>query len=520
MVSRPCPRPDAPLRWRALGSLALVLLLTSVAYTQFLQTGFGATDSLPLVASSRMRSVADALQQFRQPVMAGTRFVQGEVVYRPLPSVSLGVDELIWGLNAFGFHLTNVVLHVVLVGGVWTLLVTLGLRPLSASVGAAVFGLHPLVVATVPVIARRDSILPVLTTVAAAVFLVAADRVSGRARSLGLLAVSVVCATAALLSKESAFVGLVLMCGLWAGARLARGATLRQVIVGSVRLIPFALALAMVFVVRWSVVRGLGGGQESSNLFPPDFEKYSQTIGAFTRDLAWVVAFLASSTREVWPRLAAAVLVSVLACSLALEKRHGVLVAMGTLWVVGFVLFAAVLKINTIAWLAYFSLVGMALVFAAGLDGAFTRLRSGRSTGSGVARLASAGLALGLIVYGLGLLSGSPLVRRYDQWATAGAVTDGLWTALSACVTEHPQATRVVVHDVPSTLDDGRAETNMLGVTLIEQYTVDAMLDLRQPERAIDTGIDGFETLHAGAETLGYTCVAPAPDTVRLNTTY
>jgi hypothetical protein len=423
----------------------------------------------------------------------------------------------LWGLNAYGYHLTNLLLHAAAVACVWYLLVGVGLRWMSATAGAALFGLHPLVVATVPVIARRDSILPVLATAAAAALLMASERTCARGRQRLFLGLSVLSAAAALLSKESAFPGLLLVAGLWAGARFANGVSPAAIARGAPRLLPLVVLMLLVFGMRWFVVRGLGGGSETASLLPPDLEKYSQTIGAFTRDLAWIAAGLASSTREIWPRMAAVVLVGVLACSVALGRRYGVLLVIGTAWVVAFVVFAALLKITTIAWLAYFALVGLALAFAASLEGGLRRLRQ---PGTGLGRLSSIALIVGMSVYGLGTLTASPLVRRYDQWATAGAVTDSLWGALTSCVESQPGATRVVVANLPSTLEDGRVETNLIGVTLVEQYTVDAMLSLRVPQRDFETSIDGYETLRTTADSLHYGCTSPAPDTVRLTTSY
>ncbi|HET6315176.1 MAG TPA: hypothetical protein VFG86_01875, partial [Chloroflexota bacterium] len=69
--------------------------LTLAAYTRYLDTGFAATDSLPLVESSRLTGIDDALRLFAGPVMAGTRFVVVEIVYRPFVSLSFGLDHLV-----------------------------------------------------------------------------------------------------------------------------------------------------------------------------------------------------------------------------------------------------------------------------------------------------------------------------------------------------------------------------------------------------------------------------------------
>ena len=297
------------------------------------------------------------------------------MVYRPFVDLTFGVDYALWGLYAPGFHATNLALHLLAVLGVWFLLTRLGLQNWSAVAGAALFALHPLVVASVPVIARRDSVAPVTAFVLGAALLVNAEQVRGRRQvwrlcgALGLVGI-------ALVSKESAFAALVMLPMLLLSPILARGDDLRVAWRRMVLLVPFLGLAVGVFVVRMVVLRGLGGAADNSDLLVIDWDRYSQTLGAFTRELAWTFAWVAASTREIWPRLAGATLIGLALTIPWLPRRHALLATAGGLWVVGFAVFCIVLKIATIAWLAYFSLVGVALLFAAGLEGAVTRIRA------------------------------------------------------------------------------------------------------------------------------------------------
>jgi hypothetical protein len=505
--------------------------LTLLAYVPFLDTGFAGTDSLPLVVTSRFTSIGEAAQLFARPVMAGTRFEQGEIIYRPFVSFTFGLDHLVWGLNPLGYHITNLGLHLLAAGGVWLLACRLGLRGWSSLAGAGLFALHPLVVASVPVIARRDSVLPVAAFTAGAALLLAADRAQGLRRGLLWLG-SIVLIGVALLSKESAFAALLMLPVLLVCARLARAATTpRAMHTGSALLCEVRAALArpwlplpmfalagIVFVVRLAVLSGrLGGPADNAHLTVVDFDQYSQTLGAFTRLLAWPIAWIASSTRQIWPLLAAAALLF-LALTLPWQpSRQATIALSGTLWVVAFAIFVVVLKIATVAWLAYFALVGVALVFAAGLEGAVVAIRTAQAS---LARLAAVLLLLGLSVYALVSMSASPLVRRYDQWHTAGDVIDRFAQALTQCVASTTRVTHVRLQAVPSTLDDGRVDSNLLGVTLIESYTVDAMLRVTYPGRDIGARIDSFETLRAGPQSLQFSCAALPPDGVDFVTGY
>jgi hypothetical protein len=86
--------------------------------------------------------------------------------YHPLTWLSYGLDYTLWGLDPFGYHLTNVLLHALLAGAVFLLgrrLLQAARREsgltidLAAAVTAVAFALHPLRVEVVAwVTARRD----------------------------------------------------------------------------------------------------------------------------------------------------------------------------------------------------------------------------------------------------------------------------------------------------------------------------------------------------------------------------
>lgn len=500
---------------------AILIGLTLAAYARFLSTGFAATDSLPLIETSRLHSLADVGLQFTRPLMAGTRFALGEVVYRPFVAVTFGVDYALWGLNATGFHATNLGLHVIGVLGVWFLLTRLGLRNWSALAGAALFALHPLVVASVPVIARRDSVVPVSTFVLGAALLLSAEQARG-SRRVWLLLGSLVLVGIALVSKESTFAALAMLPVLFVSSILGRGGDLRGALQRIGLLVPFLVLAIGVFVVRFLVLRGLGGAADDSDLLVVDWNKYSQILGAFTRELAWSFAWVASSTREIWPRLAGVSLLGLALTIPWLPRRHALIAAAGVTWVVAFAVFCIALKIATIAWLAYFSLVGVAMVFGAGMEGAIERIRARRRSGNVfVLRRAVAIVLLGALgVYSATALYASALVRDYDQWQIAGDVTQRFTEALGACVAQAPAATQVRLSALPSSFEDGRVETNLMGVTLIEDWTVDSALRLMFPERDLSVQVTSWNTLRAGADTLRFTCATPAPEAIELTTTY
>src|SRR5262249_52280864 len=141
--------------------LAGVLALTTVAFVRFTTVGFAGTDSLTLVQTSRLLGPSDVVHLATSPVMDRTSFAQGELVYRPFVSFTFALDAALWGATAVGFHLTNLAIHLATIAAVWALLRGFGLSRGASLVGSLLFALHPVAVATVPVIARRDSLVPV-----------------------------------------------------------------------------------------------------------------------------------------------------------------------------------------------------------------------------------------------------------------------------------------------------------------------------------------------------------------------
>jgi 4-amino-4-deoxy-L-arabinose transferase-like glycosyltransferase len=115
--------------------------------------------------------------------------------YRPLGFLSQALDRALWGANAAGFHLTNVLLHAISTMLVFVLGRRLMDRP-AALVGALLFALHPASHEAVYWIAARFDLLATCFTLAALACLWrdgAAAYVAG-----------VACFGLALLSKESA----------------------------------------------------------------------------------------------------------------------------------------------------------------------------------------------------------------------------------------------------------------------------------------------------------------------------
>lgn len=498
-----------------------LLAVTFLAHQRFVWAGFAGSDSLTLIDTRRFARVQDAVLQFTRPVMAGTQFAEREVVYRPFVSLTFGLEYAIWSLDAAGYHLTNLGLHLAATLSVWWLLRLLGLRWWSSVAGAAVLALHPLVVATVPVIARRDSIAPVLAFTVGAGLLLIAQRACGFRRNTAYFG-SLLAITIALLSKESAFAALAMVPVLLTCASVGNGRQLRCAISRSIGPSVALLAIGVVvFAVRFAVLGGLGG-VHNPHLVEVSIEKYVQILGAYTRYLVWAFAWTAPSPAEIWPRVGGEILCGLGITLVWVPRRQALLAAAGTLWVVGFGTFCALLQIGTIAFVAYFALVGLGLVFAASLEGSIARLRWPLRPGTVLAprsRAASVVLLTGLSVAAFSWFWTSALVRDYYQWQLAGTINAQFLQSLETCVRGAPLATHVRLHALPEDLDDGTEDTRLMSVTLLQDYTVQSALRLAFPDRPLTVAAVSSQTLRSAEDTLRFSCT-DAGDGVEFTTMY
>jgi len=143
--------------------LLSIILVAFLTYSDILGYFFTATDSLSLIDSSRIKSIKDVGRILTEPLMNGTEFARDWKYYRPLTTLSFSLDYSVWKLNPFGYHLTNLILHVIVSVLVFFLVrfLTKG-KLFPAWLSSIIFTSHPILVENVPGTARRQDILAAL----------------------------------------------------------------------------------------------------------------------------------------------------------------------------------------------------------------------------------------------------------------------------------------------------------------------------------------------------------------------
>jgi tetratricopeptide (TPR) repeat protein len=164
--SLPEPRPGTRSSWADALAPALIALATFIIFSGALRGGFlDWDDDIYLLANQHYRGLGWENLRWMFTTMLGG-------LYQPLCWLSFAFDHRLWGMDPFGYHLTNVLLHcanAVLFYGVALRLLPPAAAPrpgvgpgrprLAAAVAALLFALHPLRVESVAWITERKDVL-------------------------------------------------------------------------------------------------------------------------------------------------------------------------------------------------------------------------------------------------------------------------------------------------------------------------------------------------------------------------
>lgn len=138
-------KPDRSRNSVSPGKLLLLIALPLTVYLNTLQNGFVYDDHVQVTANRAIRSLSNVGAFFHTDVArAASVRDPGRVRYwRPLFLTSYAIDYRIWGLNPFGYHLTNLALHVAVTLLVVAFAIRTGAGAAEALLAALLFAVHP-----------------------------------------------------------------------------------------------------------------------------------------------------------------------------------------------------------------------------------------------------------------------------------------------------------------------------------------------------------------------------------------
>ncbi|RMD85604.1 MAG: hypothetical protein D6815_01505, partial [Candidatus Dadabacteria bacterium] len=138
-------------------TLAFILALTAAAFANGLSGDFVWDDRFVLVKNLAIRDLANFPSFFTDPHTASGN--PHLVFYRPLRTAIYALAYHAWGLDPFGYHLINLLLHMANVCLVLLVLEQLEVSAGVAAVTAGVFAVHPIVTEAVTNITGLTDVL-------------------------------------------------------------------------------------------------------------------------------------------------------------------------------------------------------------------------------------------------------------------------------------------------------------------------------------------------------------------------
>ena len=461
------PSERVRLPWRSGLALALVGLLF---WHHVLGVGLYAWDTFPLIAAGRVRSWSELFGTFTEELMDG-RFPGGHY-YRPLVHLSFALDHALWGLDAFGYHLTDLAL---LVAGAlavaWLVSELLGAgRERWAFLAGLVYLLHPIHLEVLPQPPRRADSMALVATLFA---LACAARARGWSRLPAALL-----ALAAAASKETGMLAPLLIAGLVFASDAAPTASARLRV--ALRTSWPALLLVGLFAAwRSYVLGGLGGNPRASVTF--DVAALGKSILRYAELVLAPLPpeWLAHGALAFGLGLAAAAVLCVALVSR--EPSATDAPRQRTAWILAFLLawLACLLLLNTIAgrnraWYALQMIAPLALLV--GLAGA-------RSAGaSGAARLLPAAAVLLLFVL---QGWGTSRAQRWSEIDASGRAVAELLERFEHVVATAPNGTWVELEAYPTGATATRHGEATRKPMILGDYSLRSYLELGAQRRAV-----------------------------------
>jgi hypothetical protein len=126
-------------------------LIRAVAVAAIVAALYGGTLGHGLVWDDRLTAAA--------ATAVGPALARTDAFYRPVVMLSFALDHALWGGAAWGFHLTNLVLHAAVSWSVGTLASTLGASAAAAFASALLFAAHPVQTEAVTYVSGRTDVL-------------------------------------------------------------------------------------------------------------------------------------------------------------------------------------------------------------------------------------------------------------------------------------------------------------------------------------------------------------------------
>lgn len=195
----------------------LLFLIALVIYSGSINGEFLLDDKILIAENVYIKSLKYIPLLFSTDVffLSVNNFEKTYNYYRPLQTLSFSLDYRIWGMDTFGYHLTNIILHSLIAFLVFCLLLRLFSDFWLALLSSVIFCAHPIHTESVSFISGRSELLVSLFTLMTMLFYV--KYLDSRKGVMFIIAIFSF--VLAFISKEAGFLAIVPFFILFAGSR-------------------------------------------------------------------------------------------------------------------------------------------------------------------------------------------------------------------------------------------------------------------------------------------------------------
>ncbi len=489
-------------------ALSLVFI-AFMAYKDTLGYSFIGGGTLPLIESGRIQSFNDLIRIFSEPFKSGFE-TKGWFYYRPVSTLSFGIDYAIWGLNPSGYHLTNLILHALA-----SILVFLLIRFLTSGsnitawFGALIFTIHPVIIETLPAPARRHNILEALFLLSS--LLLWMKYFSSALHKKSYLFLSVIFYAAALGSKESGILLPVLIFTYLMILGQQNISFIRRILPALKKTLPFLAVTFIFFAWRTHIIGGMGGDEgKQLNLFTINTitKSLPETVKTYFLQLLYPADFLSSHINQdlIPHKILLSFFIFILIIiwkrntikDFFINSAEGRLVSFSLIWLFLPLVFCSYLSTLLLAHRClYGSVISFSIILSVLLAHSFNSIMN-KLKASHPPLFLLKGILIFMITAGLytSILIYSPLFKTYGEWRAISNIAHSFFDKLSVILPELPENAVIRIHNFPSVIAPYRSQiphaNEVAGIT---DFSVKALLNLKRPANRMEVIFTGKDKI-------------------------
>ena len=180
--------------------ILFIALIIVIVFSNSLKSDFAWDDEYLIINNPYVKDFSYIGRIFTSQLYEGSEMESN--FYRPFQLISLAIDYSIWKLNPFGYHLANVLLHIINSALVYSIVVMVSCSPPIAFLAALMFGVSPAISGVTYYIPARADLLMALFVFLSILYFIRYIE----SRRKGLYVISIISFILSLLCKEMAMI--------------------------------------------------------------------------------------------------------------------------------------------------------------------------------------------------------------------------------------------------------------------------------------------------------------------------